>query len=353
MAKRRELPNDFEALLEAGDLDQLKAVFEACDVNARGGFYEHTALAFAGCPDELARWLVASGTDVHAADKYGRTALHIRASQQAGSLDVLCELGCNVNAMAEMSDGTPLHKAAMAHISKHVAALLAHGAHVDAKDDRSQTPLDVALESCNVTDLQEMTEIARVLLAHGAEKTPRAKTALRRLGERFQFHRAQMAEPFAESCRTALAALDAMIHVSPVPPAPSRSRHDGVSDIVAKTETWQQQHRELWNLLVPSSGAAATVQGEVIRIAGRIADELERNGGVNWDDDYREMAGALLVHVKTGTPLSSAQLAELRGIVDALMRSAEGDIDRFAELAVTWVRLNPRPVPLGKPDYTR
>ena len=172
----------------------------------------------------------------------------------------------------------------------------------------------------------------------------------RRLGERFQFHRAAMDEAFAASCRVALAALDAMFDAAPVPP---RRMHDGTSDIVAKSATWQEQHRELWNLLVPSTGAAATVQGEVIRIAGRIGDELERNGGINWDDDYRHMARALLAHVQTGTPLSSAQLAELGALVASLTPSVEGDTDRLAELAVAWVRLNPRPVPLGKPDYAR
>ncbi len=350
MAKRKTLPKDFEALLEAGDLDRLKAVFETCDVNARGGFHKHTALAFPGCPDELARWLVARGTDVHATDQYGRTALHIRASRRNGSLEALFDLGCDVNAMAELSDGTPLHKAALAHVSKHVAALLAHGAHADVKNDRGQTPLEVTLESCSNVDLEETAEIVRLLLVHGAEQTPPARTALRRAGEDFQFHCAAMAEDAATRCRAALAALDTMFNAASVPP---RRMHDGTSDIVAASGTWQEQHRELWNLLVPSSGAAATVQGEVIRIAGRIADELERNGGVNWGDDYRRMARCFLAHVQTGTPLSAAQLAELRDLVASLTRSADGNVDRLAELAVTWVNLNPHPVLLGKPDYAR
>jgi len=96
-----------------------------------------------------------------------------------------------------------------------------------------------------------------------------------------------------------------------------------------------------------------TVQGEVIRIAGRIADELERNGGINWDDDYRRMARSLLAHVQTGTPLSAAQLADLRDLVASLTRSGDGNVDRLAQLAVTWVNLNPHPAPLDKPDYAR
>src|SRR5688572_10451403 len=65
-AKKKLLPKDFDALLEAGDLDTLKAVFDSCDVNARGGYTKQTALAFRGCPDELTRWLVEQGADLSA-----------------------------------------------------------------------------------------------------------------------------------------------------------------------------------------------------------------------------------------------------------------------------------------------
>jgi hypothetical protein len=343
MAKRTTLPKHFEQLLESGDLDQLKAVFDKCDVNARGGFYKHTALAFPKCPDELARWLVERGTDVHAVDQWGRTALHIRATWPSSPLDVLCELGCDVNASAKMSDGTPLHKAAMSHRPEHVATLLAHGADVDVKNDRGQTPLEVALESCRNIDLENVVEIARLLVERGAQKSERAKKALRRVGEQFQFHRSGMDADFAASCTAALAALDEMFGTAPVPP---RRMHDGTSPIVAKPGTWREQSAELWKLLVPSSGAAATVQGEVIRIAGRIGDELERNGGVNWDEGYRQMARAFFAYVRTGASLPSAQVAELSELVGSLTRSAEGDTDRLAELAVAWVSLNPKPMPL-------
>ena len=57
-AKKKLLPKDFEALLIAGDLEALRAVFETCDVNARGGYSKQTALAYHECPDDLAIWLV-------------------------------------------------------------------------------------------------------------------------------------------------------------------------------------------------------------------------------------------------------------------------------------------------------
>jgi hypothetical protein len=50
--------------------------------------------------------------------------------------------------------------------------------------------------------------------------------------------------------------------------------------------TWMERHAELWERLVPRSGQADTVQGELIRVTGRLTDEAHRNGNTNWDDGH-------------------------------------------------------------------
>jgi hypothetical protein len=134
-----------------------------------------------------------------------------------------------------------------------------------------------------------------------------------------------------------------------VAPVVRRKLHDGTSPIVVKDGPWQQQHDELWDLLVPSSGPAATVQGEVIRLSGRLDREINGNGGANWNEQFREMARALLAYVRSGAPLSAPELASAGEIVDELVRRATGDLDRLSELAVAWVLRNPNPMPLTKP----
>jgi hypothetical protein len=132
--------------------------------------------------------------------------------------------------------------------------------------------------------------------------------------------------------------------------------HDGVSPIVARSKTWQEQHAELWELLVPSRGACQTVQGEVVRIAGRVADELHRNGGGNWNADYDAMLRAFCAHLGSHTSLSPTELEECAALARqrSRIRTEEGGgTDRMAQLSVKWVSSNPTPVPLPPPAYKR
>jgi hypothetical protein len=58
---------------------------------------------------------------------------------------------------------------------------------------------------------------------------------------------------------------------------------------------------ELFKKLVPESGQADTVQGELVRAIGRMADEFFRNGFTNWDSGYERLSAFALVHLTDGT----------------------------------------------------
>jgi Ankyrin repeats (many copies) len=346
--RKKQLPKDFEALLERRDLNELKALFDTYDVNARGGVFKQTALAFNQCPDELARWLVESGANLAAGDSYGDTPLHSRSRHWKGRIEVLLELGADVN-HGENMRGTPLHAAAGSGNAATAGLLLRHGARVDALNDQHLTPLAYALQRCGNTQIQNMAALAEILLAAGAQQTPEMKAFVARIGTDFEFHRSGFNPDSVEATSAALDKLYVLMEAQPVP---RRLLHDGKSAIVARSVHWEDQHQELWELLVPSSGPAGTVQGEVVRIAGRIQDELERNGGGNWDFGYRRMADAFLVHIASGVPLADSVLAEARQIVAEVKRK-NGDTRRLCELATNWVTLNPTPRKLPPPDYGR
>jgi hypothetical protein len=350
MAKPRKklLPKNFAELLKTGNLTELKAVFETCDLNARGDYGKQTPLAYDECPDELARWLVAEGADLSATDSWGNTPLHSRARSRRGRIDILLMLGADIN-NTSASIGTPLHAAAHSHNVENVRLLLERGAQTDAPNRENLTALELALRGCSNIDLENMAPLADIFLAAGARKTPRMKEFVAETGKNFEFHRNGF-NP--ESVDAASAALDRLYQLFDVPPVPRRVLHDGKSPIAVKKAPWQKQHQELWELLVPSSGAAATVQGEVIRISGRISRELAGNGGVNWDADFNKMADAFLGHIQAGNPLPPTDLSEAADIIADVKRKS-GDTNRMAELAVAWVLSNPTPIKLEPPAYKR
>jgi hypothetical protein len=347
-AKKTKLPKDIETLFESLDLEELKILFDTYDVNARGDYSKQTALAFDQCPDELARWLVRHGADLAAPDNYGNTPLHSRARSWKGRIKVLLELGADVN-QGENMRGTPLHSAAESYNAPSARLLLQHGAHVDAVDHEGRTPLAHALRSCSNSRISDMAMLAEVLLEAGAQRTSEMKAFVARIGTDFEFHRSGFNPDFLEATSSAL---DKLYVLFDAPPVPRRIQHDGKSPIVARSARRQDQHKELWDLLVPSSGAASTVQGEVVRIAGRIHDEIQRNGGGNWDLAYRKMAEAFLVHIGSGAPLDKSLLDEASQIV-AELESTNVDTSRLCELAVAWVALNPAPQKLPPPNYRR
>ncbi|MEO9338602.1 ankyrin repeat domain-containing protein [Mesorhizobium sp. SB112] len=369
-AKKKTLPNDFEELLKIGDFTAIKAVFETSDVNARGGVFKRTALAFNELPDDVARWLVDQGAGIEAAGNYGETPLHDRAGHWQGKIDILLELGADVNSSDTRGD-TPLHKAASVGNVQTARILLEHGARIDATNNSGLTPLELALQRCSNAKIQQIAEMAELLLAaqphqqtglrsfasrflgRGQKGDDRISSKMRdfveRIGTDFEFHRSGFNPESRDATSTALEKLYALFDVSPVP---RRSVHDGKSPIVAKAAKWEDRHQELWELLVPSSGSANTVQGEVIRISGRIARELDGNGGTNWDAEFKQMAAALLTHLGSGKPLPPSELKEATTIVSEVKRKY-GDTRRLCELAVEWVALNPKPAALPAPSYSR
>lgn len=346
--KKKTLPKDFEDLLSKGNLQKLKAVFDTCEPDARGGYDKQTALAFDECPHELAKWLVEQGADLQAADTYGNTPLHSRARSIYGNIKSLLELGADVNDDGS-SIGTPLHAAADAHNPENTALLLAHGARIDVLNEEDYTPLEQGLISCDNIDIVGTVEVSRLLLDAGAEITPAMKERVAEIGKEFEFHRANFD---SESVDEVSNALEELYKLFGVAPTAKRILHDGKSPITIKAMTWQKQHQELWELLVPSSGPAGTIQGEVIRISGRIANELEGNGGINWDNNYKKMADAFLTFVKEGAQLSSAELKEAEEIIKEVKRRS-GDTERLCELGVKWVMGNPSPIRLPAVGYNR
>lgn len=349
--KKKTLPKNFDELIKEKDIENLKKVFDVCELDARGGYGKQTALSFYQIPDELVRWLVEKGADLDAVDVYERTALHNHSMMRSGKIDVFLALGANIEARDKYGD-TALHFAAGSGFNvEAVKSLLAYNADADILNENKQTPLERALARANNIDLVNLVEISELLLRPGIEISSKMKEPIIRIGENFEFHRENFNKDFLPDTDKAL---NRLYEIYGVPPVKRRIMHDGYSPIKVKGATWEEQFDALWELLVPSGGSAKTVQGEVVRIAGKVRDEIYRNGGGNWDSDFKKMLDAYLLYLASGNVLSAAEMENAHQLIPEIRKNGYGDdLNFLCELATKWVSVNPDPVELEKPGYKR
>lgn len=348
--KKKTLPKNFDELINTGDISALKEVFSQCELDARGGYSKSTALSYFKIPDELVRWLVEQGADINACDSYGRTPLHEQASSWTANVQLFLDMGADIEAV-DNDNETPLFAAAGSFKPNAVQTLIANGANIYAENRVKQNPLAKALSWCNNADIVYMTEVAEILLNAGVIVTPEMKESVKRIGKDFEFHRERFNKEFLPQTDEALSRLYELFDVAPIE---KRTTHDGIAPISVTTTTWQAQHNELWNLLIPSGGHAKTIQGEVIRITGKVSYEILDNGGANWDNDYRKMVNALIPYFSLGTSLDATDFQEAKTLVKELNSGSDNDkLERLCELAVHWVLRNPNPIILEQPDYKR
>ena len=354
MAKKRvTLPKEFKDLMDEGNIEALKAVYDRCELTAHDGrFSLCTPLHMGGVPDELVIWLVEQGLDINIPDYYGATPLYRQAILGRDTVKLLLELGADIGKPNTYGE-TPLHVAAEFFHPKTVKLLIDKGADVNAKNDMGRTPLASVLMVCGGIYVAQTAEIVSMLLDAGAKKTPTMKEKVENIGKDFEFHRESIHPDYIEGADKGLAKLYELFDVKPVA---KRITHDGVSPIFLKEGSWEEQYEELWSFLIPSSGAAKTVQGEVIRIPGRVRDELDRNGGVNWDRNYRKMLQAMPHYLSLGTPLSDNDLEEAKQLISQIYGKDFNDglrLDRLCQLSIAWIKQNPEPLPLEEPSYKR
>lgn len=351
--KRKTLPKDFDAMLTSASPAELIGVFDRCEIDARGGFRKSTALGFRDCPDELIVWLVEQGLDVDDRDNSGRTALADRANSSTqkyvDQIELLMSLGADIEA-PDASGRTPFVNAVLGLRTSAAGLLADRGAVISGDRWNPETLLERALGGVDNSRIADALGTARLLIALGAPTSDKMRVRVEQMGEKFERYRSVFAPDRLDATQ---AALDELYTIFDVAPVGRRVMHDGTSAIVVEAGTWQERHEALWELLVPGVGSAATEQGEVIRITGKISDEMFRNGGANWSADFRAMVDALVSVLSAHAELSADALGEARDVARRVRtgRGAQSDLERLSELAVEWVAQNPEPHPLGDVPY--
>lgn len=348
MKKKKTLPADFEEILKQGDVEEIRNILEHCEVDAHKPYEKKTVLFFSDLPEEIIRYLVVErGADINQLSEHKNTALAEHAFSHPEHIPLFITLGADVN-YYEGFGSTPLHMVAGFHRVEGVKALLEYGADPSICCGWSKdTAMEHMLKTCRNIDIANAAEIAEMLLKKGVSVTEEMRKEVTRIGTEFEFYRADFATEYLEETESGLQKLYDLFSVNPVP---RRQLYDGKSPIVVKAATWQEQHQELWDMLVPGKGHADTIQGEVIRMIGKLCYEILDNGAVNWDNEYKKSVKALEKYLKMGVPVKKDVLLLAKGLG---ADSTENELYQLTEACVKWVLANPNPMKLDFVDYKR
>jgi hypothetical protein len=133
----------------------------------------------------------------------------------------------------------------------------------------------------------------------------------------------------------------------------------------AKLST-EERFKRLWKALVPLGGDAETLQGEIIRAVGRLEDEYNRNGNINWEprDYHSEFVDFLKYYLADERTFDTATVKKIKDAAEQVrlaaedlktevfrgeemkvqQHSADSAFEFLIECAVEWCDKNPNPI---------
>ena len=363
MRLRKTLPADIEQIIASGDVEAVARAVERCEVGAylRGSAYESRLMHFPAS-EEITDFLLARGEDINSRDRYQRTPIHARVrSRCLDQIPLLIARGGDINAR-DTSDQTALFGVVERFSVADVSRMIAWGADplvvADSRVYGKATLVENVVSWHNFLDAPRALAVIRLLLSVGApvgERVPIALRAMDRMRCTFITHGLpdHLSQSRFDEASAALSELCALFGVEQreAQRAPAVGERLELDPSVPAL----RQHGELWDLLVPDSGQCQTLQGEVIRIAGRVGHEVYDNGGINWDRSFGKLLDQYLRVVSSGVSLPPDSLSRAEAAVASLKARSmnTGDVDEITKLAVAWVRLNPVLVELNLPDVGR
>lgn len=355
--KLKKLPKDIENYIH--DDDALKAIFERCEINAYDGLKNN--ILFYNLSEEMLKWCLEQGADINFQGHLHHTPLKEHACNYGGDdsehqrmVNLLIKYGADINLKTSYDKETALFAAVRRGDMKIINALIDAGADLYATNWENRNALEDAFVGAAPGELLSLLPVTKLFLEKGVPVTETLKKAFIDDAKEIEFYRCPLTDPYAIDFQKRVdEAMDKFYTLFGIEHVPQRKVHDGVSEIHPTADTWMKQHEELWDFLVPGSGACSNIQGEVIRITGRLSHEVLDNGGGNWDSEFRKLVNALKTYYREGQPISDAELAEVDEIAKDLPNQGKTEMYRLEELAVKWVLQNPVPMAVGEITYKR
>jgi len=117
-------------------------------------------------------------------------------------------------------------------------------------------------------------------------------------------------------------------------------------------KTRRSEFKRLWKELVPPQGQAKTVQGELVRAAGRLSDEAYRNGNINFGKGHKILCKYIRLNLEDPTIFNAGEIEEIDRCIDEILDAEHPDTRgaaschyRLAEKVVKWCESKPYLIP--------
>lgn len=176
--KKKKLPLNIQKILNKGDINELKAIFEHCDINATQGKYGSNIFGLKPLNRELLEWAIEQGGDINKPDYYGVAPIFKQVSVDNDNLEIMVELGADIFATAQ--NGRTLMRTVLDNgTSKQINFLMEKGLTIDATNEYMS-----ALEYClynKPEDYNNLLDRVEFLLKNGAKVTDKSRTLLQNL----------------------------------------------------------------------------------------------------------------------------------------------------------------------------
>lgn len=295
----------------------------------------------------------------------------LRAAIVQGDEDAFAARVSDVAIDASTESGrTLLHVAASTGRPAMAETLIELGAALDAQDGDGKTPLHLAIE--RDWDDSDQTDVARLLIEagapldiedrHGNHPLARAVThgekglvaLLIDNGANPNHENKHGQSPMAlaqQAGRDEYITLmaDAAARLPETQSDPDLTGFEAGHTHVALDE---DVHAWIWEELVPLSGTAGTVQGELLRAVESLRSEARRNGNGNWGQRFEELLDVLEYYLLDGDIVPEARRFEIGDDIARLRNSEftpylDNDLyDRLADAVVTFCESNPELIAL-------
>ncbi len=356
-------PENYRKIMKRGDFEEIKSVFQDPEmlkyfVESKESRY-NPLFDYTPCT-KIYKWFVEQGFDLNMTDSYDQQPIHSHIHDQDSNIEGIILAGADIEAKYQ-DRHTPLQYAALHLRPRCLEALIKHGADVNAKmkntyPDSSYKMSDeecekkypgkgiLALLLNNFDDVEAVitVECLEILINAGAEIEDGLKERVIEICTENYATKGSIGKALTRMCK--------LFGVK----RPKSIVHDGTSPIAVTATDWREQHAELWKMLVPPQGKCKTVQGETVRICGKINDEIFNQGGAHWDAEFRKMLNALKKYYEMGTIPDEAEYKEALGLIKTIGKNSDGeDVLRLCEINIHWVLANPEPIELGEVNYKR